>query len=906
MLHGRERETAAITTLLDEACAGRGGALVLQGLPGSGKSALLALTTARMQGMTVLRTSGIESEAPLPFAALQRLLRPIRKCVDRLPEPQGRALRAALGEAEAGGDDRFVAFLAVLSVLADAGEQRPVLAVVDDAHWLDDASAAALQFVARRVSTERIAILFAARLGDVRTFDSTDLPTLVLSDMGPDAASELLRARAGVDVPDDVRDALLASTRGNPLALVELTAALSPAHLSGQLPLPSRLPLTDGVERAFLDRCRRLPPAAQTLLLVAAADDSGHLVTIRQAAARLGVDEDAFDAAEHSGLLEVRDGAVELRHPLVRSAVYGAATSIERRRAHRALADTFTAASEADRRAWHLAASVTEPDAAVVAELDQAAERAHLRGGLEAAASALERAAELSPPGDDKARRLYGASRASWLAAQAHRSRALADAALLNAADPSLRADIVRLRARIEWNTGSLDAGCRLVLQGAADVAPHDEQRAREMAMFAAALTAFGARPGLALDPTALVPVPGPTAPPRERCFSELLFGLHAVATGTWGRAVPALRSAFELARQLDEDDQDLLPNLGIAALLLGDDEAGLRFHDALLLRARSTGAVVMILYALTRRAFPELALGRWTSAGAGAAEALPLAEGSGQRGLMALPTAMLALLAALRGEVDADLRLAEAERVAAAHPTGILTALVADVVAWAKAVRVRDDAMAAVHHLQQIRHPMLQHLAALDRLDAAGRAGRADLVQGWCAELETLAAATQAAWAHAASEHGRALLAEGDQAEKHFTAALAFHERSGRSADRARTHLAFGESLRRARRRVDAREHLREALKTFEDLGAEPLAERARQELRASGETARRRDASAVTDLTAQELQVARLVRSGLSNRDVAAQLFLSPRTIDFHLRNVFTKLAITSRTELAAHPLD
>jgi DNA-binding CsgD family transcriptional regulator len=906
VLHGREREAHAISTLLDEAWAGRGGALVLHGQPGSGKSALLADAVARAEGMTVVRTSGIESESPLAFAALQRLLRPVRGCVDRLPDPQARALRAAFGEAEGGGNDRFVVFLAVLSALAEASEQAPVLAVVDDAHWLDDASAAALLFVARRLHAERVALLFAARDGDVRTFDSGDLPALALSGLGADAAHQLLSGRSGVDVPAEVRDALLTSTGGNPLALVELTDALTPGHLSGRTPLPSRLPLTEGVERAFLDRYRRLPPAAQTVLRVAAADDSGHVLTIRAAAARLGVDEDALDAAEHSGLLRVRDTAVELRHPLVRSAVYGAATSIERRRAHRALAEALTGSGDADRRAWHLAASVGEPDDAVVVELDRAAERARQRGGHEAASAAWERAAELSAAGNDQALRLYRASRSAWLAAQPARSRALADAALPVAVEPGLRADIVRLRARIEWNTGSLDAGYRLVLQGAAEVVPLDAQRAREMAMFAAALAAFGARPSLDVDPARLVTPPQSTAPVRERCFSDLLLGLHAVAADDWPRATPLLRSAFDLARQLEEDDQDLLPNLGIAALHLGDDGAALRFHDALLARARSTGAIVMILYALTRRSFTELAVGRWTSAGAGAAEALPLAAGTGQRGLAALPTAVLALLAALRGEATADDRIAEAERLAAAHPTGILTQLVADLVSWAKGVREAANAVHALHHLQQIAHPMMRRLAALDRLDGAARAGRADLTTQWCAELESFAAATDAPWAHAAAEHGRALLTDGEQAEKHFASALAAHERSGHLPDAARTQLAFGEFLRRARRRVDAREHLRAALQTFEDLGAQPLAERARQELRASGETARRRDVSAVADLTAQELQVARLVRTGLSNRDVAAQLFLSPRTIDFHLRNVFTKLGVTSRTELAAHPLD
>ncbi|MEX5721700.1 AAA family ATPase, partial [Geodermatophilus maliterrae] len=388
MLSGRERERAAIAGLVDEAWAGRGGALVLTGPPGVGKSALLADAAARADGMTVLGTQGLESESPLAFAALQRLLRPVLAgCVQHLPQPQARALQAAFGETDDGPGDRFLVFLAALSVLAEAGQHRPVLAVVDDAHWLDDASAAALLFVARRLQVERVALLFAARDSDVRTFDGGDLPHLVVGGLDAAAAGELLSARAAVAVPPDVRDALLAGTGGSPLALVELAEALPSEQLSGRVRLPARLPLTEGVERAFLDRCRRLPAQAQTVLLVAAADDSGRARVVHQAATCLGADEQALVAAERSGLLRIRGAAVDLRHPLVRSAVYGAATSTERRRAHRALAAALTGPDEADRRAWHLAASVEEPDAAVVAELDAAAERARARGGLEAAAS---------------------------------------------------------------------------------------------------------------------------------------------------------------------------------------------------------------------------------------------------------------------------------------------------------------------------------------------------------------------------------------------------------------------------------------------------------------------------------------------------------------------------------------
>ncbi|PWW24271.1 regulatory LuxR family protein [Geodermatophilus normandii] len=907
MLSGRDREREAIAAVVDEARAGRGGALVVTGQPGVGKSALLADAVARADGMTLLRTQGVESESPLAFAALQRLLRPVlADRVQHLPQPQARALRAAFGEVDDGPGDRFLVFLAALSVLADAGQDRPVLAVVDDAHWLDDASAAALLFVARRLQVERVALVFAARDADVRTFDSGDLPRLSLGGIDAEATAELVGDRAGVPVPADVRDALVASTGGNPLALVELAEALTSEQLSGRVRLPARLPLTEGVERAFLDRYRRLPEPARTMLLVAAADDSGRTRVVRQAASSLGAGEDALLDAERSGLLRVQDASVDLRHPLVRSAVYGAATSTERRRVHRALAAALTGPAEADRRAWHLAAAVEEPDEAVVAELDAAAERARARGGLEAAASAWERAAELSPAGNAQAERLYAAARCAWLAAQPARARALVEAAAAQARDALLLADVLRLRARIEWNTGSLHTGQRMVLEAAAEVAPHDPQRAREMAMFAVALAAFGARSGSAVAPTALVPAPGPGAPLRARCFSDLLHGLDAAVHGDWQVAMPPLREAFALAEALAGEDSDLLPNLGIAAVYLGDDALTRRYHEQLLARARSTGAVLMILYSLARLGFAELTSGRWTAARAAAAEALPLAEQSGHQGLAALPTAWLAVLAALRGEETVDQHLADAERICADHPLGILAEVVPDVLRWARGVRDAADPAGALHQLQQIRHPITRRLAATDRLEAAVRAARPELAREWVEELAGFAEATDSGWAQAVAEHGRALLADGPAAERHFEQALAAHAGTDRRPDRARTQLAYGAFLRRCRRRVDARPHLRAALDTFEDLGARPWADRARQELRASGATARRRDVSTVVDLTPQELQVARLVRQGLANRDVAAQLYVSPRTVDFHLRNVFTKLGVSSRTELAAHPLD
>ncbi|MCV2491818.1 LuxR family transcriptional regulator [Geodermatophilus sp. YIM 151500] len=907
MLQGREDERARVDALLADAAAGRGGALVLRGHPGVGKSALLADAVARAEGMTVLRTQGIESESPLAFAALQRLLRPALGCTDRLPAPQSTALRAAFGEIAAGDADRFLVFLAVLSLLAEAGEQAPVLAVVDDAHWLDDASAAALLFVARRLQDERVALLFAARHGDVREFDGGDLPGLVLAGIDPVAAGALLAERAGVPVPVDVSRALVEGTGGNPLALLELTDALPARQLTGAEPLPARLPLTTGVERAFLDRYRRLPASAQAVLLAAAADDSGRLTTVRAAAGALGADDEGWAAAERSGLVRVQDGSVDLRHPLVRSAVYGAVTSVERRRVHHALAATMTGAADADRRAWHLAASVDRPDEAVVAELDRAAERAVHRGGHEAASASWERAAELSE-GEARAERLHRAASSAWTAAQPQRARVLAEAGLALVPRPTLRADLRRLQGHIEFNTGSLDTGYRIVVQAAAEVAASDARRSADLAMLGAALAAVGARSaGVRPGPAELVRAVAPDAPVHDRCLADLTRGLDAVSRRAWAEAAPAISRTIALADELDDDaDSELLVNVAVATWYVGDDAAALRLQGRLLAAGRAAAAPMVILHALTRRAFSEITTGNWRACTAGATESLLLAENSGQPALAALPHALLALVAALRGGADGGEHLAAAERIAAERSLGVLAGLVRDLVRWTRGALADGDA--ALHQFAQIGLPTVRQMAAVDRLEAAVRAGRRDAAADWVAELAAFADPTGTGWAHASVEHGRALLADGEVAGRHFERALEHHARSLRAPDRARTELAYGAFLRRARRRVDARAHLRAALETFEDLRAETWAERARQELRASGETARRRDISAATtpELTPQERQVAALVREGLSNRDVAARLFLSPRTVDFHLRNVFAKLGVTSRTELVALALD
>jgi DNA-binding NarL/FixJ family response regulator len=905
-VHGRDREQAAIGALLQDAQTGAGGALVLLGDPGVGKSVLLVDTVRGTATMTVLRTAGIESEAPLAFAALHRLLRPVLRFTDGLPAPQQHALRVAFGQETGGNSDRFLVFLGALSLLAEAAGELPVLAVIDDAHWLDEASAAALLFIARRVQMEPVAMLFAARDSDARTFDSGDLPRLRLKGLDLGAVTTLLAEQSHGEVSTEVSAQLLASTGGNPLALIELPEVLTAEQLRGEVPLPGRLPITERVERVFLERARRLSTQAQQLLLVAAVDDSTRVATVLRAAAKLDVPTEALTEVERSGLVAVDDEHLLLRHPLVRSALYSAATSAERRQVHAALAHVLTRADDVDRRAWHRSAATVEPDESVVADLADAALRAQQRGGHEAAAAAWQRAAELSSDPHQRATRLFHAARAAWAAGHPAQARPLVEAVVRETLDPLLRADSTRLLARLEWNGGSVRLAHRMLLQAAEDVAPHDADRAREIATEATAIAAFGGHSGSRIDPARFVGSPPTDAPARQRCYAAFLQGLIHVVAGEWKQAVPPLRLAFEIHREL-EGEYELLPNLTIGALHIGDYMLAERYYDRLLTQARSTGVMVMTLYVLSRLPYTDVAAGRWADAVSHAAEAVSLGEETAQPVLADSPRTWLLLMAALRHDEAAfDSLAAQLAAVMARESAGVLDVLLRDTIRWAHGVHTFAQPSAAFHHLAQISHDLSKRLAGMDRIEAAVRADQPAAAALWVEDLAAFAEATDQPWAAAVAEHGRALLAPDADRESHFHRALELHAAGDRPFDRARTQLAYGEFLRRSRRRVDAREHLRSALQTFTDLPAPVWADRAAAELRASGETVRKRDDVAPTALTPQERQVAQLVRQGLSNRDVAAQLFVSPRTVDFHLRNVFTKLGVTSRAALAALTLD
>jgi DNA-binding CsgD family transcriptional regulator len=904
VLHGRGPERARLSALLDEAHAGRSGALVVRGPAGIGKSALLD-DFAGTAGFLVLRGQGLESEFPLAFAGVHRLLGPLLPQLDRLPSPQAHALRVAFGSEQGPAVDPFLVALATLALLTGAAESQPVLCLVDDVHWLDAASADALLFATRRFHADRVALVFTVRDGDARSFVADDLPELQLAALPEEVARVVLAERLPEATPAEVSAALLEQSGGNPLALVELPKGLSDDQLHGRAPLPAQLHLTDRVQRAFLDRCRRLPVQVQTLLLVAAADDSRQVAVVRRATRALGVDESAFAQAEHAGLLVSDGDTVSLRHPLVRTAMYQAATGQERRAAHQALAAALEAAGDPDRQAWHRAAAADGPDPDVVVALEIAAARAERRGGHAAAVAAFERAAQLTVDAEARAALQLSAARNAWADGQSVLARTLLRDARAGSDDRLLRADIDRLRGRIEVNVGSATTAHRIFQSATLAVAADDPARALEMAAAAAVLKLYGADSGVQLPAGTVDVRPADGDAPRTVALKQLLTSMTLAVDGQWQQAVAELRLGLDVGPGVL--DPDVLGNLGNAALHLGDDDAHLRSFSLMLTAARDAGAVMLVLYALHRLAFTQFLGGHWDAARTSAAEALALSRSAGPRALTAAPLAWLTLLAALQGRAEYQQLLAELTAAVHGQELGILANPVHDLSRWAQAAHAtqQGDVPDALHHLRQLRMTTLERMAALDRVDAAVRAGDGEQAVLWAKDLAQFADATRWPWALISADAARALLADADTAPALFQRALEQPAMGGRPYDRARTELAYGELLRRCGRRADARPHLRTALATFDDLGAEPLAARARGELRASGETARSRDPSALVALTPMEAQVARLVAHGLSNKDAAAELWISPRTVAFHLRGVFAKLGVSSRGALSQLPL-
>jgi DNA-binding CsgD family transcriptional regulator len=880
--------------------------MLIRGEPGMGKSALLEDTAARAADIRVLRTAGLEAESALAFAALHRLLRPALSGLGAVPAPQRRALRVAFGEEEGDQLDPFMVALGTLSLLTELSESGPVLCLVDDLQWLDAASRDALLFVARRLLAEPVAMIFAARDDGARGSTSpTDLPELLLTALAPTAVRSLVEEHSGARVPDHVLEELAVRTGGNPLAVVEAPGQLSSGQLTGTDALPHDLPLSARMERTFLDRCRQLSKPGQTLMLLAAADDSLHHLELRRAGRALDVTEGTFAEVEGSGLLRVDGDLVAVRHPLVRSAVYQAATISERRVAHAALVvaldDALGAGADRDRQTWHRAAAVDGPDEAVALELASVGDRAEGRGGHEAASSAYERAAELSSSDALRADRLHAAARNAYAAGRTERARALLAVARPLVNERPLRAAIDRLRARIEIASGSAVDAHRIFLSAARDVAEECPVQALEMAAYAGVLRSHGIDSGTTLTPGTIPSGIEPDDPPRVRCLKLLLETTDREAVHDWGGAITALRTA--LGSGMAAEDRDVWANLGNMALHLGDDAAHRSFFTAMLAAARTDGAVMEVLYALHRLCFSQYAAGDWAAVRRSADEAVSLARSIGQPAQTGTPLAWLTLLAALQGRADYDDLLEETTELLTTRRLGVMDGFVVDVLRWARAVHAghSGDAAESLHHFAQMHDGVLTRLAATPRITAAVQAADAPCAQAWTEQVQELAAASTLPWAAAVACYGRALLSETAQPATLFESSLRHHETAHRPYDAARVQLAYGEHLRRSGRRVDAREHLKKALDTFRDLAAEPLVERASSELRASGETARKRDPSTLVQLTPTELRIAQLVSQGMSNKEVAELCWISPRTVAFHLRNVFTKTGVASRGELA-----
>jgi DNA-binding CsgD family transcriptional regulator len=899
-LVGREVECAAIDSLLTDARAGAAGALVVRGEAGIGKSALLSYARQRALPMMVLSAGGVEAESDLAFAGLHELLRPVLGYVDELPDIQSRALAGALGVAPSPQPDRLLICAAVLGLLAAAAEDKPTLCLVDDAHWLDRSSADALVFTARRLRAERIAILFGARGDEASRFEATGLPELTLTGLDRRSAADVLAARAR-QAPPSVRDRLLAEAAGNPLALLELPGGLSDEQLEGLVPLPEAMPLTPRLEGLFRQRIGQLPGDTQTALLVAAADNTGDVAAVLRAAAGLQLPADALDPAQQAALIQITGTTITFRHPLVRSALYQAATLSQRQQVHAALAGALSGDENTDRRVWHQAMATLTGDEEVAAALEASARRAQLRAGHASAATAFLRAAELSTDEERRVRRIAAAAHAAWAAGQADRARDAVGRAL-PLADGETRAGLLHLSGVIEERTGGLQEACSRLLQGVA--ASNDPPRKLEMLMEAAEAAASSGDFARAIElGRSAASIPAVSA--RDRLIVGLLSGLVKEIAGQHEQAQSLFTDALRLADTLDEPRA--LVWAANAASVAGDPGSGLRYANRAVEAARRSGLLSLLPVALDVQAIELIAASSFDLGYAAAEEGYRLSLDIGHGRGWFLVT-MAAAEAVWGREEDARLHAGEAVTLGQGTGSNLLVTVAETTLGFldlsmGRTEQAAERLLALTAPARLDSNPMITLIALSDAVETARRAGRQheasqrlEYIRDWVA-----GAPTQARLALLA--RSEALLGERDPDE-------AFGEAIARAPalsplQSARTELLYGEWLRRERQRTNARVHLRAALEAFRRLGAVPWAERAEAELRATGESARKRDPSAVEQLTPQELQIAGLVSEGLTNREIAAQLYISPRTIDYHLHKVFTKLGIASRTELVRHGL-
>ncbi|RVX46695.1 regulatory LuxR family protein [Nonomuraea polychroma] len=899
MLYGREAEISAVDRLLHRLRAGSSGTLVVRGEPGIGKTALLDHAAAAAGDMRLVRATGVEFEAELPFSGLQLLLRPALGSLGALPGPQREALEAAFGLGPAAGSEPMLVGLAVLSLLAEHADETGLLCLVDDAQWLDRASRDALLFAARRLHAEGVVMIFAARDGE-GSFPAPGLPELRLSGLAPKAAAALLDRHS---LAPAVRYRLLAEAGGNPLALLELPAAL--AAEGGSAFSPGALPLTSRLQLAFHGQVSRMPEACQTLLLVAAADETGELAVILPAAATLGVAVEDLSPAERAGLVLRGDAdgtTIRFRHPLIRAAVYHRAPLGQRLTVHRALADALGSPEHADRRAWHLAAATTGADEQVAAALERTAARARERSGPKAAAAAYERAARLSSEPGNRAHREALAAEAALEAGDLARARAFGARAARRLDDaPAVKARIAQVQALADFWQGSYPAAHRLLLDGAGLIRDTDPGQAAVLLIQAVHTSWYLGERQLAATLDELAALPLEDADPLTPVGSYLVH-LHR------GRSErpPPLGETLAVVRGRGRVPDQVLMILCGAALALGQDADAYELATALTAEHRARGGAGRLPTVLFFMVEGEVFTGRHLDALATATEALGLAHDTGQQQWVSQFSSVLAYLDAAKGEEAACRRNAE-EGLA-----GATAGAVSPGAPWAHwSLGLLDlglgRAEAALARFERLtREPMRHHICATrstpDLVESAVRVGAPERAAEPLARLERWAGSVRQPWAAALVLRCRGLLAGDDQAEAFYTAALELHDQDGRALEFARTALLYGEWLRRARRKAEARGWLNDALEVFDRLGMRPWAERTRGELTATGaqDQGSRPAEGVAAGLTPQELQIARLAAQGLSNRDIAAQLFLSHRTVGYHLYKAYPKLGVASRGEL------
>jgi DNA-binding CsgD family transcriptional regulator len=892
----RVDECALLDAFVDAIRRGEGRSLVVRGEAGIGKTALLEHLVRSASDLTVLRAVGVESEMELAYAGLHQLCASLLDRLDRLPAPQRQALEIAFGLSAGGAPDRFLVGLAILSLLSEAADERPILCLVDDTQWLDRASALTLAFVARRLLAEPVGVVFAARQPDG---ELAQLPELEVRGLPRGDARALLDATVWLRLDERVRDRIVAETHGNPLALLELPHGLTARQLAGGFGLVEAQALAGRIEESFVRRVETLSDDARRLLLIAAAEPVGDPLLLLAACERLGIAVSGV-VAETDGLLALGE-RVTFRHPLVRSAVYRTATREQRREAHLALAEATDGSVDPDRRAWHLATAAAGPSEPVAAALEQSAGRAQARGGLAAAAAFLHRAVVLSADPEQLVRRALAAAQASLHAGMF--AGALELLALAEASTPGelQMAHVELLRGQVAFASSLGTRAPPLLLRAAQRLEPLDPELARETYLDAWGAALFAGRPGsMAEVCRAAASAPRPTG--ALRSADVLLDGLATLVTEGREAAAPLLRRATAtLANEAPPAQENLRWGWRtlLPPILLWDEDSWHAISARHLREARDAGALARLPIDLTDWGICVAWCGDFDAAAVAIAEAEAITKATGTH---IAPYAQL-VLCALRGQEDA-LPLIEATiRDAGTSGEG----LGVQFAEWVSAMLFNglgryDRALAAAQRASD-EAPQL-HVspwASTELVEAAVRSGNRDVAADALERVMAATAPSTTDWGLGIQARCRALLSEGDSAERLHREAIERLARTARRPELGRAHLLYGEWLRRENRRGDARVQLRAAHDQFTSIGMEAFGERARGELLATGEKVRKRTVATRDNLTAQERQIARLAREGLSNPEIGARLFLSPRTIEWHLGNVFSKLDIRSRRELA-----